>query len=350
VQSNLLSIAVGMTNSEREGDVSSSMVVERLESLPRDLPAVIQRFLGQPVESVASAEANTASDFPGIVVIDPDRIIAFAGFGLEGDGNVSLTPPQLFSRDQSASCQQVVSMVVKEAVREAQRLGGVRLRCLLPDTFDREMQQRLVDSGFAVLNRIGRWTRSMELTPNAFASVDKLIPSRRLNATGDEELEGLLSPLLKRILEDSNDLRQLPSPDVKGLIADWIEKKCQFYLAGEKGPGIGLAVVSLQPAARPPDAQPPAGKAQPGCEFALEYIGVHPEHRRQSVAAALLGSILKNAAGSSTQHDVPERIAAFVDDRNEAAVKWYLRMGFLKESTATLLVHELSASGTADGQ
>jgi ribosomal protein S18 acetylase RimI-like enzyme len=338
----MLPTAVKLTMSDPRPENADELSVTFLQSLPRELPGLIQKFCGRTLDTAAEKSSEATPDFPGIAVVEPGRMIAFSGYGIEPDGSVSLTPPQVFSREESATSNSVISAIVTAALGEARRLNGTCLRCLLPDQFDPSVRQQLIESGFEVVSTIGQWTRSVADPPAAFSAARATFATRTLDLNDQDAASDQLTSLLQRIVSESEDLVHMPRPDVRMMIDSWRKKHIAIFVAESDQCMIGVVALSRDQIAATRDLQSESENSADLPESILEYIGVDPAWRRQSVAVSLLAAILADSGSSKPPRGTPQQITAFVDRQNIAAVKWYQRMGFVATSVATLLVIGLS--------
>jgi len=330
--------------SQVSSDPESNVQVVRTESLMATLELLSSGISADAAALNASLKAAGENDFSGLIAIQPGRVMVCSGLGVESDHSLSLTPPMIVRFDRSASPDRAVRQLVEAAGLEASRTDCRRLRCLLPDNADAQLPLLLKQCGFRTVSHVSCWVASSGTGKPMTDQNAEQSAVRVAELTDAAESAAAVSELLSAIIEESDDLQQLPAPDAGALISGWRARQSKIICAYNSNEAVGVAVVSQNAVSHESSSDGTHHSARAGRRTDLEYIGVRPGWRRHGVANA----IARHVFAMSQDQSKPERdvadVAAFVDEQNTPAIEWYRQAGFRRESISRLFVRDLAGS------
>ncbi len=122
-----------------------------------------------------------------------------------------------------------------------------------------------------------------------------------------------LHQFLALVLATADDFEGVPPTDAGTLLQTWelIDSDVQLVVALDQGNLSGIVVVNSQQ----------SNEAFRGNNIVIEYLGVHPEKRRQGLGALLVSSVL-------TKTSQAVDCSVYVSATNQPAIDFYSHFGF----------------------
>lgn len=294
----------------------------------RDLCAEIARLTGSNEPRRTAPE----SAFPGIVLSSGDSPCAAIGFAVEPGAVLAITVP-VFLGDAApeirvSGMRRLLQEVHSEAARRSCRM--IRFVQSLQTSGEADWLNRLMeDAGYAVRARIAQWEKTTATPADVETErVKTLLEDAEVSFVSftsdllraDTTSQHLVRNLLRRILSDSHDLINLPSPDADELLRDWIEKNAAVFVGNRLVQPVALCVCI------------PEGSFTGSILSAwqIHYIGVIPTERGKGIASRLIDQLPSQlsavSAISTLQGEM--RFTVFSDTANQPATRLYHRCGF----------------------
>lgn len=131
----------------------------------------------------------------------------------------------------------------------------------------------------------------------------------------DQQRYEEIANALDRILENTDDLTGLSTPNARDLLQKWSSQECTVLVAETETGVAGLCAFAFKPSSDGDSAS--SGQ--------IEYVGVCKEMQRQGIATQMLAYLCR---GVSRGSDQTVEITAFADETNLPANSFYRRFGF----------------------
>lgn len=252
---------------------------------------------------------NSASRFPGVVVLRHNTVALAIGFSVDAGGHCTATLPICAQpRDEQNTALAVLGYSELAAFSAAQNHRS--LRCLIDMNCEQQTRELLAACEWKLVATIVRWGRTIPVHAgsdvDASQSGSNSFFIRKINV---HELD--VDALLNETLLESDDLPPEMRPRPLELVQNWDALESGYQADGlfECSGTSELAGLIVSSA------------ASEGQQINIEYLGVRPQFRRRGIARMLIQHCMTQRAAGSL-------MTAYADAANGAANKLYEGLGF----------------------
>ncbi len=268
----------------------------------------------------------------GVMLCFEDHPVAAMGFAVELNRTLTITDPVFLRPGSTNTRERWTRRLLAMMTQKAGKIGCETLRSLQPVGAPASrpwMPRVLAESGF--LKRAGIEGLETRIPASGEHSTairrddeERIGPGFSMELlTASQRSGGLrvaLPDIVRQILADSHDLKELPHPDADHLVADWVLHQSTIALLLRKKTIVGVCVCAMQ---RDQSAQ-----GSVSVSVLIQYLGVLPEFRRTGVAASAIAALPEILSRGCVTEAPISRLRVFCETANEPARALYAKCGF----------------------